>query len=81
MVCPNSTASGCRCVEHHPGLTAFSRDPALLVWLERLKPALTVVPEPTLPDACDDSMTCACPRCQSQKRKRAVPKQPWEVAA
>lgn len=28
--CPNSTRTGCRCPEHHPGLLQFARDPGAL---------------------------------------------------
>lgn len=82
--CPNSTASGCRCVEHHPGLSVHAVDPiAYEAMLASMRPALRVVtPGPPLSsfeDVCEgeSSMTCMCSVHQAEKRRRNVPAQPW----
>jgi hypothetical protein len=41
LACPNSTESGCRCVEHDPGLSAHAKDAT--AYAEALA---TLTPEP-----------------------------------
>lgn len=88
--CKNSTASGCRCIEHHPGLSAHAADQAAYDQaLEACRPKrLTVVtftpPHETPP--CDGTMTCTCSDCIKQRAIRLnIPRpkirQPWEPKA
>lgn len=42
--CPNSTESGCRCPEHHPGLLAFAPVPAEPVRLHLVTPGPCTAP-------------------------------------
>jgi hypothetical protein len=82
--CPNSTESGCRCSEHHPGLREFARDTAAfdaVLAVARQPVRLEVVTMPVRDDdACDGSMTCACVDCIKDRvgRQRQQVRQPWE---
>jgi hypothetical protein len=83
--CPNTTAGGCRCPQHHPGLLEVARDPdALAVALEPLveRPALRVVPALRRDESCDGTMTCRCRQCRTQRAARRAegePRQPWDA--
>lgn len=76
--CPNSTESGCRCWEHHPGLSAYVPPHAADAYEELLAPlrkkaTLRVVTmglndEPQ----CDGSMTCQCERCCEERASRVA---------
>jgi hypothetical protein len=87
--CPGSTEAGCRCVEHDPGLAAYSRDPVAyeqMLAKARAKTTLRVVtmgPQDKKP--CDGSMTCDCEKCVGDrvarvkgKRKAVNARQPWQ---
>lgn len=72
--CKNSTESGCRCPDHHPGLAAYARDraafDAALEPLRNLRPVrMRVV---TMPGEilCQGTMTCPCASCTSDRVKR-----------
>lgn len=78
MNCPNSTESGCRCVDHHPGLGAYTTDRVTYArWLTTLEPArlLRVVTR-----ECRDTMTCTCHDCTKHRvtHEPAQVRQPWE---
>jgi hypothetical protein len=83
--CPNTTAGGCRCPQHHPGLLEVARDPdALARALEPLveRPALRVVPALRRDESCDGTMTCHCRQCRTQRAARRAegePRQPWDA--
>lgn len=86
MICPNSTASGCRCPDHHPGLLATAKtDPVgLAAALDRIagKPTATLrvlttdpapenlIPLPSDPKPCDGSMCCVCKACEKERATR-----------
>jgi hypothetical protein len=86
MNCPNSTASGCRCPEHHPGLLEYSSQPdqllaALLPLAEKQSNRVTLRVLTTDPSpanlvridemiACDGSMTCICQQCADERAAR-----------
>lgn len=84
MSCLNSTASGCRCPEHHPGLSVYATDPdAYTRSLTTLQPTRlrVVTPGPDLTPACTGGYTCPCPNCLSpsaRPRNRKPIRQPWQ---
>jgi hypothetical protein len=75
MDCPNSTESGCLCVEHDRGLLAFTvndeHHTLLLAALDRFRepqttPLRVVEPEPSnvvVLRPCDGSYECECAAC------------------
>lgn len=86
MHCPNSTASGCRCPEHHPGLMAHSPTPAdYALALELLRPAKTTLRVLTMPldntPRCDGTMVCPCESCIRERvtRRPRTIRQPWQT--
>lgn len=66
--CPGNPEK-CRCPLHHPGLLAYSRNPAeLRKALEHLKPSvLRVVDQGPV---CTGDMLCECPKCSREKATR-----------
>lgn len=85
--CPNSTESGCLCVEHHPGLTAHH--PGLRVITDAIAGrttlrVVTMPPEPELHDpATCERMVCDDPACIAANARRTAQhvRQPWDVKA
>lgn len=84
--CPSSTAGGCRCPEHHPGLGEYASEPvAYEAALAPLRDGVTLhIVTAGLTDEvqCDGTMTCSCQRCLEQRRllqdiARDRP-QPWD---
>lgn len=73
--CPNSAATGCRCVEHAPGLLAYAPSPAAYeAALERVRPVRLriVTPGPALLNAeppCTGTPVCACRDCQADRAR------------
>lgn len=72
--CPNSTASGCRCVEHALGLMAHAPDlAAYAAALARdTKPVRLRVTTigPARSPSCDGTMTCPCETCARERAQR-----------
>lgn len=63
--CPNTTASGCRCPEHDPGLSEHAADPAVYdLALQRSRPArLLVVTMPPAEICHGYAHGCRCDGC------------------
>lgn len=75
VLCPNSTASQCRCPQHHPGIVT------LHILTTRPAPD-NLIPLPPI-NRCDGSMTCDCRNCEHDRVARARlartnVRQPWE---
>lgn len=75
MTCPRSTESGCRCVEHDPGLSAYARDPdAFEDALARCRPETTTIRIVTFgapaETPCAGTLTCNCKRCVAERARR-----------
>ena len=72
--CPHTTADGCRCPEHAPGLAAYARNPAAyeaaLVPLRgpvRLS-VVTLGPQGVADEPpCTGRYTCPCRTCQAER--------------
>lgn len=86
--CTSSTADGCRCWEHDPGLSAYCPDEAKPAYERILAPlrktatlkVVTLGPSDEAP--CNGSMTCDCRSCQADRAKRlntthTSAHQPW----
>lgn len=81
MPCPNSTAGGCRCPDHHPGLLGEYGSAAAAP-----PPAqLSVVPAATPAEICHGyAHGCTCSQCTLRSEHGVTtlrpvrPRQPWE---
>jgi len=91
MDCPNSTESGCRCIEHDQGLRHYAKDKAGFdLILDAMRPPrLSVVTLPpsdvvSLESRCDETMTCPCRKCSKERASRTAGHDranPFRVAA
>lgn len=84
MSCPNTTAHGCRCPQHEPGLAAYATDQAAYeAMLAPLRQPVTlriVTPGPLNEPTCDGTMTCPCRECVKDRVNREptrASEQPW----
>lgn len=76
-LCPNSTARGCRCPQHAPGVleraAELARTPAQAAQVASLHQRLetTRLHVVTMPHhrevPCDGTMLCSCKRCTAQR--------------
>lgn len=71
MGCPSSTANGCRCPEHDPGLSVYAQDPE--AYARALAPLrgptrLSIVTAgPFVEQICSGGMLCGCPACAATR--------------
>lgn len=73
MTCPRSTADGCLCPEHHPGLSVYAHDQdAYERALAKCRPVTlhvvtTGLPTGSVETDCAGTMTCACRTCSAER--------------
>lgn len=87
VACPSSTAGGCRCPQHHPGLAVHAQDPvAYEAALAALRPTTlrVVTAGPRSEVTCDGTLRCPCQPCVAERQElvhqgaRGNVAQPWD---
>lgn len=85
--CPSSTDHGCRCPEHHPGLSVHAADPdaydRALAPLRGPVRLSVVTAGPDTKIECDGTYRCPCSTCTRQRSillntPRPDIRQPWD---